>query len=185
MSDSSAYKQPEAGFPSRGPLGQPSKPAAVIADRAPLGWPTHLAVCPPLFCQAAYHIWGFCLFLSAEAVSLLSRASWAYPQQTFLNADGKEYIWALWVSASSSLGLCQWLCMEAWGTLWCHSKAAWLRKGSRCDACTLLQMRCHLLWKAALWVSHSWDLGKGSIVCIHFQLDKMDRGIVQRGTRRA
>lgn len=83
---------------------------------------------------------------------------WAYypepagptSSKTSLNADGIGYIWALWVSASSSLGLCQWLCMEAWGTLWCHSRAAWLRKASRCDACTLLQMRCHLLWRAAL-----------------------------------
>lgn len=44
-------------------------------------------------------------------------------------------------------------------------------------------MRCHLLWKAVLGVSYSWDLGKGSIVCIHFQLAEMDRGIGQKGTR--
>lgn len=119
---------------------------------------------------------GFGFFLSAEAVSLLFRASGAYTQQTSLTADGDEYIWALWVSASSSLGLCQRLCMEACGTLWCA-------KGSPWDACTLLQVRCHLLRKAALWVSHSWDLGKGSIAGIHFQPAKMDRGIVQKGAR--
>lgn len=31
-------------------------------------------------------------------------------------------------------------------------------------------------------MSHSWDLGKRSIVCIHVQLAKRDRGIVQKGT---
>lgn len=32
-------------------------------------------------------------------------------------------------------------------------------------------------------MSYSWDLGKVTIVCIHFQLAKIDREIVQKGTR--
>lgn len=83
---------------------------------------------------------------------------------------------AAWVCASSSV-------WEPGGLFGVPQQGCRLRKGSPWDACTLLQVRCHLLRKAALWVSHSWDLGKGSIVCIHFQPAKMDRGIVQKGTR--
>lgn len=81
---------------------------------------------------------------------------------------------AAWVCASSSV-------WKPGGLFGVPQQSCRLRKGSPWDACTLLQVRCHLLRKAALWVSHSWDLGKGSIVCIHFQPAKMDWGIVQRG----
>lgn len=87
MSDSSAYKQPEAGFPSPGPLGQPSKPAVVIADRAPLGWPTHLAVCLPLLpgCLSYLRVlsfslcWGFEPTIQSQLglhVANLSKRGW-------------------------------------------------------------------------------------------------------------
>lgn len=87
MSDSSAYKQPEAGFPGPGPLGQPSKPAVVIADRAPLGWPTHLAVCLPLLpgCLSYLRVlsfslcWGFEPTIQSQLglhVANLSKRGW-------------------------------------------------------------------------------------------------------------
>lgn len=172
------YRQPGASFPSLGPLGQPSKPAAVIANRGPLGWPTHLAVCPLLLpcCLSYLRVLSFSLYWGCEPtiqsqlglhIANLSKCWW---QRIHLTPVGLSIQQPKFVPAAlyGSLG----------DSLVCHNRAAWVRKGSRCDACPLLQMRGHLAWKALLWVSYSWDLGKGSVVytsnCIHFQLAKTE-----------
>lgn len=182
MSDLSAYKQPGASFPSLGPLGYPSKPAVATVDRAPLGWPTRVAVCPLLLsgCLSYLRVLSFSLCWGCEPpthsrlglhTANLSKRWWQriHPTPVGLGIQQPRFVP---VALYGRLG----------DSLVCHSRAAWWRKGSQCEACTLLPMRCHLLWKAVLGVSYSWDLGKGSIVCIHFQLAEMDRGVGQKGT---
>lgn len=118
------------------------------------------------------HLWGglgiwLQCWASSSSARLLVRSGcflffsllrpWAYCpapvgstlSNTSLNADIEGYIWPLWVSTASTLGLCQWLCMGAWGgSLVSQQNCLTEERGAWCGHS--MQMNITFFCKAAL-----------------------------------